>query len=90
MKKAREILMEVPVEAKVRNGLMKVARYLVAEKQLRPPGDYNQIRGLADEVLAICGYDSRYREFHGYCGNELASGGRATPSTGGLYCCHSA
>ncbi len=72
MKKAREILMEVPVEAKVRNGLMKAARYLVAEKQLRPPGDYNQIRGLADEVLAICGYDSRYREFTMViCGNEL-------------------
>jgi len=70
--KIKENILEVPEEALTRNQLRKVARELVAEREILPPADFLLIGQLADEVMKRTGTESRFTEFTMVvCGNEI-------------------
>lgn len=72
MKGVKEKILEVPEKALDRNRLRKTARELIAERGIVPPGNFNLISQLAEEVIVRTNTDSRYTEFTMVvCGNEI-------------------
>jgi hypothetical protein len=72
LKGVKEKILEVPEKALERNRLRKAARELIAERGIVPPGNFNLISQLADEVIFRSNTESRYTEFTMVvCGNEI-------------------
>jgi len=65
-------ILKVPENTLLRNELMETARGLVRERDVMPPGNYELIGNLAEEVLSRTGCNNCYREFAMVlCGNEI-------------------
>ena len=70
--KVKENILQVPEQALTRNRLRKAARERVARKGILPPGSFELIQHMADEIIAQTGIDSCFREFAMVvCGNEI-------------------
>jgi len=70
--KVKEKILEVPEKALIRNRLRKTARELISERGIVPPGNFNLISQLAEEVILRTNTESRYTEFTMVvCGNEI-------------------
>jgi geranylgeranyl pyrophosphate synthase len=70
--KLKENILLVPEKALTRNRLRKVARELVAARGIVPPGSFEFIQQMADEIISQTGTDSSFREFAMVvCGNEI-------------------
>ena len=70
--KVKENILQVPEQALMRNRLRKAAREWVVRKGIVPPGSFELIQLMADEIIAQTGTDSSFREFAMVvCGNEI-------------------
>lgn len=70
--KLKENILQVPEQALTRNRLRKAARELVARQGIVPPGSFELIHQMADEIIAKTETDSSFREFAMVvCGNEI-------------------
>jgi len=70
--KIKDPILDVPKDAQVRLHLRKVARELVAARELMPPGNISLISELAEEVIRMTDAESRFMGFAMVvCGNEI-------------------
>jgi len=70
--KVKENILQVPEKALTRNRLRKAARELVAQRGIVPPGSFEFIQQMADEIIARTETDRSFREFAMVvCGNEI-------------------
>ncbi|MGQ8336548.1 polyprenyl synthetase family protein [Sunxiuqinia sp. A32] len=65
-------ILKVPKDVKVRNLLRKEANRLIAERNILPPADFEQLQLLAEEVILNSDAEQQYLDFAiVLCGNEI-------------------